>query len=279
MNRTYGMAILIILLTSLLSSVSCGGEKVESRYRDREIVIDGNDAEWRGCDQLYDEDSSSRLAVINDEEYIYLCLTTWDRRTQQKILAMGLTVWFDAGGGEARNFGVQYPVKKDMEEMRAMRESRSRDVPEMLDGLVERSKYELEIISDEYGRERFSIGDGDFIKGIEAMLGMRNAILICEMKVPIGKEDSGSYAIGATADREIGLGFETGEFDTEEMRSQMGDRGKPPGGMGGRRGGRGGGMGGRGGMGQPGMGGGPGSRSDFEPLEVWMNLTLAAGDD
>ena len=89
---------------------------------------------------------------------------------------------------------------------------------------------------------------------------------ICEVKLPLNKDDSHPFAIGTEVGKSIGIGFEIPEIGIGELRGKMGggiDRGHMRGG-GMRRGGRPGGFGGNG-RGRPQI---------PEPLEFWAKLNL-----
>ena len=76
----------VLLLPLTILSAGCGGEEFESRWRDREIIIDGDASEWRGIEQYSDDRKGVRFAVFNDGEFLYMCFTTWNTKTQQQIL-------------------------------------------------------------------------------------------------------------------------------------------------------------------------------------------------
>ena len=260
---------IIILIALLLSfpfhSSGCGEEEIESRWRDREIKIDGDASEWRGTEQYSDDDKGVRFAVFNDGEYLYMCFTTWNTRTQQQILVRGLTVWFDPDGGDDRAYGIDFPMTKGPEEMRGLLDSASRDRARAIEDLLIRARSEMII-----GRTQDSDGQWMFVEdavelGIEAVLDMDDRILVYELKVPITGGQGLPFPDGLIAGGIVGLGFEMGEIDMEEMRNSMMQE-RPQGGRGGR-----GGMGGmRGGRGQGDM-----RAAMTEELEAWMKITLA----
>ena len=262
----------IIILTALLLSfplyyMGCGGEEIDSRWRDREIMIDGDASEWRGTEQFSDDDKGVRFAVFNDGEYLYMCFTTWNMRTQQQILVRGLTVWFDAEGGDDRVYGIDFPMTKGPEELRRMRETTSRDRVRAIEDLLIQSRSEMIV-----GRSKESDGQWMFVEdavelGIEAVLDMDDRILVYELKVPINGGQGLPFPEGLADGGIAGVGFKMGKIDLGEMRDSM-TRERPQGGKGGR-----GGMGG----GMRGGGMSSGTREAMtEELEAWMKIRLAA---
>jgi hypothetical protein len=52
----------------------------------------------------------ARLAVANDESYLYLSLATSDPELVGEISSRGLNVWFDPTGGDSERLGVRLPA-------------------------------------------------------------------------------------------------------------------------------------------------------------------------
>ena len=267
------------LVPALILSMGCGGEEIESRWRDREITIDGDASEWRGTEQYADDDKGVRFSVFNDGESLYMCLTTWNAKTQQQILTRGMSFWFDAGGGDKKAYGIDYPMTKspeDMNSMRGMRESASQDRAKAIRDLLIRSSSEMMIgrTEDSEGHWMF-VEDADTL-GVEAALDLDDRILVLEMKIPLTGGDLAPFPNGMAEGVVAGIGFEMGRMDMSAMRDQMMQGGPPGGGTGGRPGGD---MGGRGGRmgGGGGRGGGPGGMRETmeEEIEVWAKVRLA----
>lgn len=259
-RRTLIPAALVFFVS--FSSAGCGGEEFESRWHDREIVIDGDASEWRGTEQYSNDDKGIRFAVFNDGEYLYMCLSTWNAKTQQQILIRGLTVWFDAKGGDDRTYGIDFPMTKGPGEMRGLRETAAKDRAQAIRDLLVKSRSEMVI-----GRSEDSEGQWMFVEdgkelGIEAVLALDDRILVYELKVPLTGGDLLPFPDGLAEGGLAGLGLEMGKIDMGEMRKQMQGQ-RPPGGMGGMGGGRSGGRSG-------------GMREIMEEeLEAWMKVRLA----
>jgi hypothetical protein len=259
-----------LLLSMVITIAGCGGEEIESRWRDREITIDGDASEWRGTEQYSDDDKGVRFAVSNDGDFLYMCLTTWNTKTQQQILVRGLTVWFDGQGGDEKRYGIEFPMTKEPEEMRGSRESAAKDRAKAIEDLLVRSRSEMIIGSTKEQKGQWMFVEDGKDLGIEAALALEDRILVYELKIPLAGGESLPFPAGLAGGVKPGLGLEMGKIDMDQMRQQMEGQ-RPPGGMGGP----GGGMGGMGG-GMP--GGGPGGMREAmeEDLEVWVKVRLAA---
>ncbi len=261
----------------------CGGSDLKSRWRDREIEIDGRNTDWAGYEVYYDEDNGLKAGISNDGQNIYLCIYTWDRKTQMQILARGLTVWFDPEGGKKERFGIEYPVKRmgmrigegeEMDTGERMRRERpefhregagDEDNAEMLNDMLDQSRGEMVILGPEENA-RLSVPAEDAGKlGIEASIDIAHRILVYELKIPMSADGRSRYALDTKPGAKIGIGLKVGAMDRMHGRGSSGPGGgmRPGGGTGGPEGG----------MGGP--GGGMGKRPSFKSLDIWTKVELA----
>ena len=235
-------------LLALLPLAGCGNVKLESKFRDRPITVDGKPDEWQDS-MTFLRGPGIAVGLFNDENDLYVCITSWNQEVNLQAVNMGLTVWFDPGGGEETTFGIEYPLMED----RFHRQ--------------DRGAQGSGATAPERPTARLAVrGPGPFegrvmavaeAPGIEVMVATVNGAFVYELKLPLKKSDQHPYAIGADPGQVVGVRLETTTVASirEEPRNGGGPRG------GGRGGGMGGGMGGgvRGGMGghrHGGMGGG-----------------------
>ncbi|KPL18929.1 MAG: hypothetical protein AMJ92_05465 [candidate division Zixibacteria bacterium SM23_81] len=263
----------IIIATLATSLVGCGGQELTSTWRDREVTIDGVDDEWENA-MTYVEDKNVAIGLLNDQEYLYICLASIDFQRVHQMIGSGLTVWFDPKGGKKKTFGINFPLEmqfsgEDMSPEKMPMPRESAPDPERLREMVKESAKEMVILGPEKGKSIRMLTHGS--EEIAVRLDYSGGKLVYELRVPLIRGPQHPTAIGAGASEIIGVGFETAEFDREMMRNRMREKmggGMPPGGQGMPPGGmRGGGM--RGGR-MPG-----GQRP--ERLEYWAKVQLASG--
>ena len=284
------ICILLVFLVCLASAMcGCGGAmQLSSVWRDREIVVDGSDSDWRGA-TAYVKGSNLALGIRNDNDYLYACVIMMDRQMQMQMMATGFTVWFDPEGGKEKTFGIHFPLGMQGQQPPTAPGGRGNPSgnPEEVQKLLEQTQRELEIMGpSKKDRERMLLMQA---QGISVKIGSTQGFLVYELKVPLRKSTEHPYAIGVDSGHAVGVGFETTEINLEKMREQMdgmagppgGGGGMPPGGggMGGPPGGGGGmppgggGMGGPPGGGRPGMGS-PGGEQP-QGLKLWTRVQLA----
>jgi hypothetical protein len=247
-----------LVLIGTLVTVGCGEAKLESRWRDREITVDGKRADWEGA-LITINDGAMDVGVLNDEANLYVCLVAATREDQIQMMLGGLTLWFDPNGGKEETFGIRFPLGHEPGG-RKKRGDRS-PIEQGLEELWKRieAANELEIISGEH-RSRETLASATTV-GIEVKASQNDFALVYELKIPLRSGPSTPFGIDPGSET-IGVGLETPKMERPDrpMRAGMGGMGRPGGG----RGGKGGAM--MGGRSQPSM---------PDPIGVWATIQLA----
>jgi hypothetical protein len=301
-----------IVLFLLFGAAGCALPEIESTWRDREVIIDGIDegSEWENARYIL-EDENMILGVLNDNDFLYLRLSTRDRDLQRQVLTAGFTVWLNENGKKKETFGIHFPLGNRAGGMPMMRRGGEPptgenpnsehpagdnsngesplgvppmgDDPDQLENMIIMAQTGIEILGPAEDARTFLTPDDLSSSGIEVKLDESKGILVYELCIPFVRDESHPYGIGAKHVNEIAIGLESGSYNMNQMRNQSGNPGSR-GGRGGMGGMGGGGMGGPGGgMGGPGGGrGGMGSRGGTrgggmitEPVEFWFNAVLA----
>lgn len=276
--------LIFFLMSSLLFLDGCKEPvDLQSRWLDKEIVIDANDNDWQDYPLFYDEKTRSSIGVYNDDADLYLCFQVMDEDIERQILSQGLFVWFNNTGGKDKQFGLCFPTGRRLYAPGGF-PGRPPDMPgPPPEGSFNMSGTPADSLSGDRdmppGRP-FS-GDSDTVEEIRlftsekvkgwpytfqevANLGIfvrcmvdERRRFIYELKIHLSESDKADYATVASAANKIGIGFMTAGSAN---------------------------MSGAGGMGREGMGGGdmrggrPGGDMgrSRDPLEIWANVTLAS---
>ena len=226
-----------IIMLTVPTLVGCGSVEVSSTWRDREVSIDGVDAEWQRA-VMYVQDKNVAIGLLNDEEYLYICLSTVDSWRIRQMMGSGLTLWFDPDGGKDKTFGINFPLgmqlsqpDMDREKMHMPREQMPDQ--ERLKEMVEESAKEMVILGPGKDEHRRMPVHGS--QHIQVKVGYSGGKLVYELRVPLFLDEQHPDAIGLGESQFVGVGFETAEVDREMIRERMRDQmgGKmPPGGQG-----------------------------------------------
>ena len=266
--------IILIILTGMLVIplffTGCVKTIIQSRWREHELQIDGRDEDWGNFIQFYHEERKFVLCVFNDENDLYLKISSPDRMLRQQFLVRGFTVWFDPGGGKEKVLGIHFPKALQTGAFRTQPPGRRNEPSKDFSAREKSLKKELDILGPE-GKEywTFSADDAKGL-GIQVDFGESAGNLIYELRIPLKKSERNFYAVGSDVAGTIGIGFETGVLDKESLRKKDTDNSeRPRGGMLGGNRGRSGSRGGREGY-------GGGQRSMMQnPLDLWVKVTLA----
>ncbi len=264
----------IAVIAALSLCTGCKPIQLESQWRDRDITIDGSTAEWSGLIQ-YPEDSKIGIGIVNDEAYLYLCLTSEDRAIASQILMSGFTVLFESKARKGKRFGVHFPL--GMKLFGPPSEEAGDREPDMA-AMTARMEASLQTLA------LLGPGKNDTLP-MSTRIAESLGIAVCikpsrencayELKVLLNPDSLFRYALGIGKDTLLAVTLETDRTDRASRPSGGhhgggGGMGPHGGGMGG--GGRMGSHGGGGGrMGPP--GGGPPSMPEQFKMEFSINLT------
>lgn len=268
-----------LLCTATLFACSHAPE-LASRWASVSHHVDGDDTEW-GDARYYLEDTPISIALANDAEYLYLCVTSSDMSLQIQVATRGVELWLDPRGGRDTYFGLRLPGA-DIEDVRTSFRSRpdasilrgqrpsgspqnARSVappmdPERLAGLFAAMEARSEIfVLDAPEDEGWQTTLTDEAL-LQACLRYDRGRMVYEARVPLVYRGYPPYETGLGR-RALGLALRVPkpQQPTGSVRGGM---------SGGRGGGKGGGMGRRGGMGdmRPVM---------AEAAQQWVKVRLA----
>jgi hypothetical protein len=282
----------LTLLTVVLAHVPLDGRvdrtRIDSHWRDHEIIIDGSNAEWPGPLLQIAERTPVTIAAVNDGRFLYLVLHASDPIARARIMRQGLIVWFDPSGKTKKQFGIKFPVGVEVGDMRGSFGGRGRrgmpqgggaprdDGRSGDSGQRAPDAFEPPNRLEVHGSKKDDIHSflTDKVPGIAVKIGQVEGALVYELQVPLAKTPEFEYAIGTVPGALIGIGLETPKIERASS-----DEGRGGGMGGGGMGGRGGGGRGRGGGGRGGGMGGRGTARDTEqmkPMKAWGLLQLAA---
>lgn len=243
--------------------LSCEKYEIKSRWKDRDIVVDGRSMDW--LDTLtYVEEFNVSVGITNDTDYLYICAVVENPLVRMQVMRQGLTVWFDPKGGRKKTMGIRFPLGSQGMRERPAEFGEEPDI-EKLQRMFPMSFNELEILGP--GRKEKRRMRKAEAKGIDVTMSVSSGKLVYELKIPLMNRSDRPYAINVQPGSSFGIGIET---------SPRIDMGQSPrrktGGMRRPAGGGNSGMGGRGGMGQMPGGGRPGMPKN---LKLWLSVSLS----
>jgi hypothetical protein len=109
MPRTFSSALLLLVA---INFSNCSHKlNPEGSYQRTAVSVDANLKEWSQPLHFGNKSGTIQYSVTNDNEHVYIALLSKDEPTEQKILKMGMTVYFDPEGGESKAISINYPMK------------------------------------------------------------------------------------------------------------------------------------------------------------------------
>lgn len=252
----------VIIAAFMLTSCSSAIEVVSS-HADSPVQINGDRSDWAG-NLVQSDDKKVAFGFRNDQQSLYLLVTTADRATAMKMLLQGMTVKISSDKGE--ELVIRYPMKPLPDDLRAIRGNGNKDEQPGLENFVHELKKvndQIQVVTKDDYPIYTSAAQGKSLKG---NFGMTDGLFVVEMQIPLsGDEIAGR--LFPVYPQNISINFATGKSDFQGMRPE-GGAGKE-GGNGGM--GRGGGRGNRGGERPGGRGG---ERPDFKALDYSFKVKI-----
>jgi hypothetical protein len=280
MRPLFLSAVVAVVLAPVAVVLASKRQVIDSHWRDRDVVIDGDNGEWPGPLVPVEENHSLLTAAMNDGQNLYLVLSTNDAAVRRQIFRQGLIVWFDPSGGDRKHFGVKYPVGVPLEQTAGRGGSRRgygggrAPSDSGSDARIPSPPGDPEPIDrlEVYGPQKDDAHSfvTTMAPGIAVKTGHVEGYAVYELKVSLEKTAATPYAIEAKPGTVIGFGLETPKIEQPSREGGGGGFGGLGGGMGGRGGG---GMGGHGGGG--GRGGERGGYEPPKPIKMWAAIKLA----
>lgn len=243
--------------------VSCEKYELKSRWKDRDIVVDGRSMDWLNT-LIYVEEFNVSVGITNDTDYLYICAVVENPLVRMQVMRQGLTVWFDPKGGRKKTMGLRFPLGSQGRSESPAEFGEELEI-DRLQRMFPMSFNELEILGpNKKEKQRMRKAEA---KGIDVAMSFSSGKLVYELKIPLMSRSDRPYAINVRPGSSFGIGIETSPRRDmgQSPRRKTGGMRRPPGG--GNPG-----MGGRGGMGQMPGGGRPGMPKN---LKLWLSVSLS----
>ena len=191
---------------------------------DQPVTIDAQLSEWGG--KLEGMSRNAFMAGIqNDDEYLYVSLSSRDPRTIGSIMRNGLIVWIDPTGEQNETLGVRFPLGFASEEAR---DPNLGEGPAANRVRMERSTSQVAIIGAD---GQTVLRAKDSVPGLSVAIEADQGVLTYEMQIPLAPAEGVLYAIGVEPGQDIGVGFVTPDAQGMNVAQLPGSGGLPGGRM------------------------------------------------
>lgn len=196
----------LFMIASFLLLSSCNTQlDLQSKWRDRDIVIDGKDNEWQGCRLYNDGITGTHIGIYNDNDYMYIYFSTMDPEIQEAMVRQGFFIWFDETGGKNKALGIRYPIGGQPRDQ-GVREDPKDGGP----GGIAYSVEELQIMTSvEDTGKTLKVSEAAGLEINVRIATEQSGKLIYELRMPLKKTDKTPYAVVPSQINRIGVGVMT----------------------------------------------------------------------
>lgn len=285
------ISLVLVAMIALFMNGRAQGDVSKARWKQKEIVIDGNDKEWTKPLNFYDDKSGILFAICNDNRNVYFAFSCNDGMKMYKMMTSGWSVELSSKEKNKKfNATITFPAIKTIgSEKRAgsQFEKKSEGNPLVkayklqLQSVVTKgfisNQGELKLNNPNRSTEQIDIAVGtDTLRALVYEIAIPLKELMTENSVQLDELITLNVAVNAmnhpsSGRSQAGRGGDMSEGGMSEMGGMGGGRGGMGGGRGGMGGGRGGMRGGGGGYG----GGGSYDRSGmFDRASFKQKFTL-----
>ena len=257
------------VLLCLTALAGCGAMRLNSHWLDRPVNIDGFADDWEGLLTPIGK-GAAYVGVMNDSNYVYLCVMTAKAQLQKRLVRQGLLVWFQPQNQDKAPLGIRYPVS-----VLAAGRAPLSGAPDQVtsdgrppdDRALTQELSVVEIVGPgNKDRRRVSI---DSIPGVDVKVSGQREWFVYELRIPLARPDQYPLAIDAKPGQNVIVRLKSEKPDMSMMRGPGRDRSE------GGRGGWGSGGFAGGEMGRRGPGEHGGSGQTPEQLDVSAKVQLA----
>ncbi|HUB59833.1 MAG TPA: hypothetical protein VL978_03965 [Puia sp.] len=288
------LSIAILLLAAGCSSSrqSQGSDKSDKSqakaiWQSKPLTIDGNDQDWVKPLPYVVHEENVNYSISNDQQNLYILLSTSSRQEQQKIIQGGMSVWVNTKGDQSNGdaVGIGYPLDERSDpDRKLMEEAQPQRYQNKPVTLADKRTYSLYGFSKDSTIKNYTYGDSNSVGVIMRLDYNNKGDLIYEASIPLQALYPGHDPATPYTTRDLAVGIFIQALPPSARIPREGGGGGRPGlgfGVGGGMGGFGGpglamsgiGMGvgiggGRGGMGRT-------NRNLYDDAQIWQEVQLA----
>jgi len=271
-QKTPGRAALSLLFLLMLAALAAGCAstiQLPSRWSDQPLRVGADPAKWSDS-TIFVEKDGIQVGVINDDEFLYVCVMSSKPNLGRQVMFRGMTVWFDPNGGEKKTLGLRFPIGMGGRDIMTRPEAEERDQRgNRVEAMGRQALNEFEYLGPtDMDLQRVSRLQG---QGVEMHLTTTPERFVYQLRVPLAYSSAHPYSVESRPGASIGVGFET-NTPQRPGAAAGGGEGRGEGGRGGQPG-MGGGRGGR----MPGGTGPGGARPEMANVSfsIWTHVQLA----
>ncbi len=211
---------LLVLAISMLLFSNCHSLPLSSVWKNTDIKIDANPDEWKAILQDI-PDRPFGIGMQNDDKFLYLCISSWDRSINEQIVRHGLTMTFETNSGKHSVFGIHFPVGMTREEIKQAMEENPDHEHGLMKDLFDRSLEKLEVLGPTQSDTLpMKLNQADACGLLLRIQYSPKGNFVYEAKIPLREDSANKFAIGIGQDTVIQLKCETANLSSRDSEVQ-----------------------------------------------------------
>ena len=174
--------IILLILAPIFTFTSCG-EKIESTWKDKPIIVDGKGNEWNTYPLQFNDDLNLVYGIVNNDSTLYCMIRFNDQQLARMMAVRGFTLWVNNSNNEKKVLGIHYRDENLREDLVKMLRSggRHRNQQNDLSQKIIYPKGHFTLAHNDTITE-FSIKD---INGINASAGLDKGLYCYEFSIAL----------------------------------------------------------------------------------------------
>lgn len=175
-----------LLFLGVFSACNTNKEIALNRAVPTMIKIDGQAVEWEKPLDKPVSHTNIECAVANDADNLYICTRITDKAVQQRIMALGMTIWVDTLMKNRQKVGVGYPLaltETDMQQIAAQARDGDQLDPRAMDNAYAETLNEFELIG--LAEETVRVSNLASLDMKVATAFDHVGAMVCELKIPL----------------------------------------------------------------------------------------------
>jgi hypothetical protein len=188
--KSLGIVLLLLAAGCSSSRQSEGSEKSSPKaiWQSQPLTIDGSDRDWVKPLPYAVHEENVNYSISNDQQNLYVLLSTASRQEQQKIIQGGMSVWVntkgDKGIGDA--VGIGYPLDEGNDpDRKLMEEAQPQRYQRKAVTLADKRTYGLYGFNKDSSIRKYNYGDTNYVGVVMRMDYNNSGDLIYEAAIPL----------------------------------------------------------------------------------------------
>jgi hypothetical protein len=188
--KSLGIVLLLLAAGCSSSRKSEESEKSSPRaiWQSQPLTIDGSDRDWVKPLPYTVHEENVNYSISNDQQNLYVLMSTSNPLEQQKIIQGGMSVWVNTKGDKSIGdaVGIGYPLNEgDDPDRKLMEEAQPQRYQQKIAKLEDKKTYGLYGFNKDSTIRKYNYGDTNYIGVVMRMDYNNSGGLIYEAAIPL----------------------------------------------------------------------------------------------